>query len=222
MCMNFRFAAATAVAVAFSVAASAQTTYRLGITAGANQSTLKSDVFETTVGRVAPAIGVAFQLGFGEVFELNPEIVFTQKGGSALVSRSVPEAKPETGSYDYHYNTFELTLVAGIKPVETFPVRIQIGGFMGSHFEDIQDDDQQWYVGDGEDMLTAMPAWRYNNAFAGLDFGGVVGVSVGEGRLRASARYYHGVKNMYNNLDFMKEDGTIRSQGARLSVTWFL
>lgn len=220
--MNIRFAMTALAAVCFSAFASAQSTYRMGVTAGANYSTLNSDVFETTSGRFAPSIGVAFQLGFNDVFELNPEIAFTQKGASAQVARYLPEQQPELGNYDYNYNTFELTLVAGIKPIKSVPARIQIGGYMGSHFEDVETDAaQEWYIGDGSDILTAMPAWRYNNAFSGLDFGGVVGISVGEGRLRASARYYHGMKNMYNNLDYMKEDGSIKSQGARLALTWY-
>lgn len=221
--MNIRFAMTAIAAVCFSATSFAQNTYRMGVTAGANYSSLKSDVFETTSGRFAPAVGVAFQLGFNDFFELNPEIVFTQKGGSAQVARYLPEQQPELGTYDYHYNTFELTLVAGMKPIESIPLRVQLGGFLGSHFEDTQnDEEQQWYIGDGSDILTAMPAWRYDNAFSGFDFGAVAGLSVGEGRLRGSLRYYQGMKNLYNNLDYMKEDGTINTQGARLSLTWFL
>ena len=220
--MNIRFAMTAIVAVVFSASAFAQSTYRMGVTAGANYSTLKSDVFETTSGHLAPTVGVAFQLGFSEFFELNPEISFAQKGGSAQVARYLPEQQPELGSYEYHYNTFELTLVAGLKPIQTLPVRIQLGGFLGSHFEIIDDKNHDWYLGDGSDILTAMPAWRYNNAFSGFDFGAVAGVSVGEGRLRGSVRYYHGMKNLYNNLDFMQEDGSIQTQGFRAGLTWFL
>jgi hypothetical protein len=219
--MNIRSAVAALVTFAFASAASAQTTYRMGVTAGANVSTLKSDVFETTSGTVAPVIGVAFQLGFSDFFELNPEIAFTQKGGSASVMRIVPEQKPESGTYDYTFNTFELTLTAGLKPIPSVPVRIQVGGFMGSHFE-TGDSDKDWYIGDeNADYSTAMPAWRYNNAFSGLDFGAALGLSVGEGRFRGNVRYYHGMKNLYDNLDFMKNDGSIKTQGARASLTWY-
>jgi hypothetical protein len=77
-------------------------------------------------------------------------------------------------------------------------------------------------IGDYENINKAIRAVDLNDVFAGIDFGPALGISAGEGRFRANARYYLGVKNLYNYLDFVTAGPRIRTGSLRLTLTWFL
>jgi len=219
---KLRFSAVIAILVFAFQTLSAQTSYQAGLTVGTNYSSLRSDLFTTASGRLGLTAGCSFTLGFGERFELNPEIVFAQKGASAKAVRYMPEEKVENFTYDYHYNTFEAGLFAGFQPVKDVPVRLQGGGFFGTHFSRLSNEPSNLWVGDYADVNNAIPAEDLNNAFSGIDFGPAVGISAGSGRLRLNARYYFGMKNLYNNIDFVERGPKVSTGSLRVSLTCFL
>ncbi len=220
--MNIKmfFAATLLTVTAFSV--QAQSRYQFGFTLGSNYSSLRSDLFPTSSGRLGFAAGCALALGFGDYFELNPEIVFTQKGASAQAAYFKPEEGADLRTYEYYYNTFEAGLLAGFQPSARLPFRIQAGGFFGTHFHNLDRNDRELYVGDYENINNATRAVDLNDAFSGVDFGPAVGLSAGEGRFRANLRYYLGARNLYNNLDFVAGGHNIRTSSVRLTVTYFV
>ncbi|MCC7507259.1 MAG: outer membrane beta-barrel protein [Saprospiraceae bacterium] len=203
-------------------AAVAQSRYQMGFTIGSNYSSLRSDLFTTSSGRLGVAAGCTFSLGFGDRFELNPEIIFTQKGASAKAVYFRPEEPADQRTYDFYYNTFEAGLFAGYQPSATVPVRIQAGGFFGTHFHTLNKNNRDVMLGDYENINNATPAYQLNDAFSGVDFGPAIGISAGEGRFRANARYYFGAANLYNNLDFVEGGHRIRTNSLRLTLTYFL
>lgn len=211
--------------VLFSLSAtaiSAQTYYQVGVTTGVNYSSVRSDLFTTASGRSGLVAGFSVALGISEHFEINPEIVFTQKGASAKAVSFRPEEQIEVFSREYHYNTFEAGVIGGYQPVLDVPVRIQAGGFFGTHFNnDVKRGEDLW-VGNYENLNYAIPADKLNPAFAGLDFGPVLGVSAGSGQLRLNIRYYLGVKNLYNNLDYVAAGHSISTSAFRVSLTGYL
>ena len=77
-------------------------------------------------------------------------------------------------------------------------------------------------IDDYSNINNAMRAVDLNDAFAGLDFGPVVGIAAGSDRLRANMRFYLGVQNLYNYLDWVVPGPGIHTQAIRLSLTWFL
>jgi hypothetical protein len=204
-----------------TTAATAQTYYKMGFTFGSNYSSLRSDLFTTPSGRLGATVGCSFALGFGQRFDLNPEIVFTQKGGTAKAVYFMPEGETDVRTYDYHYNTFEAGLFAGYKPLAALPIRLQAGGFFGTHFHNLDRSDRELYVGDYTNINTATRAVDLNDAFAGLDFGPAVGISAGDDRFRVNARYYFGARNLYQNLDFVEGDHRISTSSMRLTLTYF-
>jgi hypothetical protein len=216
------FFALTALFLIVSFSISAQTYYQAGFTLGSNYSTLRSDLFTTASGRLGMSAGCSFTFGLSDRFELNPEFVFTQKGASAKAVRFMPEEKIEETAYDFHYYSFEAGLMAGYKPAKDVPVRLQTGGFFGSHVVTKNNSNTDVWVGDYQNVNNAFPVAKLNNAFSGLDFGPVAGISAGEGQLRFNIRYYLGLKNLYNNLDFMKTPHSIRTGALRASITYFL
>ena len=157
----------------------------------------------------------------GEHFELTPEIMFVQKGASVKTVNFQPEDKAIEGTYDYFYNTFETGLLAGYKPVATLPISVQAGAFLGSHFHNLDRKQRDLYVGDYENINNAIQAVDLNEAFTGIDFGPVVGISAGAGRFRVNARYYLGTRNLNNNRDFVAKTNYIRTNSMRLTLTYF-
>ncbi|MBK8556452.1 MAG: outer membrane beta-barrel protein [Lewinellaceae bacterium] len=214
------FAAACLALLSFSV--SAQEIYQVGVTAGSNYSSLRSDLFSTSSGRLSAAVGCTFVVGFGEHFELNQEVVFVQKGASAKAVNFRPEDTPEELTYDYYYNSFEAGLFAGVTPFANIPLTFQAGGFMGTHFDNLDRSAKEVYVGDYESINHATPAIDLNDAFSGIDFGPAFGIAAGKGRMRVNARYYLGTRNLYKNLDFVDAGPSIRTGSLRLSVSYFL
>ncbi len=220
--MNSRIVFVVAlVATITTTAIHAQSQYKMGFTLGSNYSSLNSDLFTTSSGRLSAAAGFTISLGFGERFELSPEIMFVQKGASAKTVNFQPEDKPAVSTYDYFYNSFETGVFAGYKPLKSLPVSLQVGGFFGSHFHNLNRNNLDEYVGDYENINNAIPAADLNEAFTGIDFGPAVGISAGEGRFRVNARYYFGTRNLNNNRDFVEKVNTIRTNSMRLSLTYF-
>jgi hypothetical protein len=220
--MNVRSFFAAFILVAFAaVSVSAQSIYKIGVTAGANYSSLRSDLFTTASGRMSGALGFSVLLGFGDFFELNPEILIVQKGADAKTVSFQPEEEIKESVYSYNYNSFEAALLAGFRPVRSAPIRIQAGAFLGSHFHSLDRSQRQLMVGNYEDINQAIRAVDLNDAFSGVDYGPVIGISAGEGRFRANARYYHGTRNLYNNLEFVEGGHHIRTNSLRLSLTYF-
>lgn len=220
--MNVKsIAAAALVAVFATTAAFAQSSYKMGFTLGSNYSSLNSDLFTTSSGRLSAAAGFTISLGFGDRFDLNPEIMFVQKGASAKTVQFRPEDTPLEGTYNYYYNTFEAGLLAGFRPVASLPIRLQAGGFFGSHFHNLDRSQRDLYVGDYTNINNATEAVDLNEAFTGIDFGPAVGISAGEGRFRVTARYYLGMRNLNDNRDFVEKNHHIYTNSLRLSVTYF-
>jgi hypothetical protein len=220
--MNIKSFFAAAIFTVAAVPLSAQTRYQFGFTFGSNYSSLRSDLFPTSSGRLGFAAGCSFTLGFGDQFELNPEIVFVQKGANAQAAYFFPEQKAELRTYQYYYNSFEAGLFAGFQPSAELPFRIQAGGFFGTHFHNLDRNNPELYIGDYEDINNASRAVDLNDAFSGVDFGPAFGLSAGEDRFRANIRYYLGTRNLYNNLDFVESGHRIRTNSIRLSLTYFL
>lgn len=212
-----------AILIAASIASlHAQTRFDFGFLAGVNYSSLRSDLFTTSSGRISPVVGCSFAVGFGDRFELNQEIAFTQKGAQALAVFFRPEQPPAESTYPYFYSTFETALFAGFRPAREFPLWLQGGAFLGSHFSSLGKDPEDLRIGDYKNPNNSLEADMLNDAFSGLDFGPAIGISTGEGHFRASARYYLGVKNLYNNLDFVQSGPYIRTSSVRLALTYFL
>lgn len=221
--MNARIIAAAALVATFATttALQAQSQYKMGFTLGSNYSSLNSDLFTTSSGRLSAAAGFTISLGFGDRFELSPEIMIVQKGATAKTVTFQPEDKPLVGTYNYYYNTFEAGLFAGFKPVSTLPISVQAGAFFGSHFHNLDRKQRDLYVADYENINNALPAVDLNEAFTGIDFGPAVGISAGAGRFRVNARYYLGARNLNNNRDFVAKGNFIRTNSMRLAITYF-
>ena len=220
--MNVKsFAAAALVATLATTAIQAQSTYKMGFTLGSNYSSLNSDLFTTSSGRLSAAAGFTIALGFGERFDLSTEIMFVQKGAAAKTVEFQPENEPVEGTYNFFYNNFEAGLIGGFKPVASLPFRLQAGAFLGSHFHNLDRTQRELYVGDYKDINNATKAVDLNEAFTGIDFGPAFGISAGEGRFRVTARYYLGMRNLNNNRDFVAKNNYITTNSMRLAVTYF-
>ncbi|MCC6282625.1 MAG: outer membrane beta-barrel protein [Saprospiraceae bacterium] len=206
---------------ATSHTAQAQVRHRLGFTIGSNYSSVSSDMFTTSTGRLSTVVGCNFQFDFNEQFSLTQEIMFTQKGGSARAIHFVPEQISEEHIYNYHYNTFEAGAFATFFPMG-LPIGLQGGAFFGTNFHNLNRNSRDLYVGDYVSINHATRAADLNDAFAGMDFGPAVGISAATGRFQANARYYYGVSNLYNNLDFVEAGHRINTNSLRLSLTYFL
>lgn len=220
--MNARTLLAAAFFTLISTTLIAQSSYQVGFTFGSNYSSLRSDLFTTSSGRLSVAAGCSFVIGLGERFELNPEILFVQKGAVAQAAYFIPEENAEVLTYQYFYNTFEAGLFAGFKPVADVPFHIQAGGFFGTLFNNLDRYDREVFVGNYEDINEATRAADLNEAVSGIDFGPAFGLSAGEHRFRANIRYYMGARNLYNNLYAVEAGHRIRSNSLRLTLTYFL
>lgn len=220
--MNVRSFSFLLFFVAFVMVSGAAQGYKLGFTAGTNYSFLHSDLFKTSSGRLGGVIGCSFLIDMGEKFEFNQEIVFTQKGATAKAAYFQPEQKPEIRTYSYYYNTFETGAFVGYKPVKTVPVQLQLGGFCGTHFNLLNRNSRDLFVGNYDDVNQATRAVDLNDAFSGVDYGPAIGVSGGDHRFRINARYYYGLRNLYKNLDFVEGGHNIRTSALRLTLTYFL
>lgn len=202
--------------------AGAQLRYQMGFTAGTNYASLRSDLFTTSSGRLAPVIGCSFVVGLNDVVELSQEVVFTLRGARARAVFFRPEENPAEYTYAYYYNTFETALFAGIQPGREIPLRLQAGGYFGANFHTLDRAQRELMIADYENINNAIRAPDLNDAFAGVDFGPALGISAGEGRFRANARYYLGIRNLYNYLDFVSPGPKIRTGSLRLTLTWFI
>lgn len=220
--MKIRIAFLAICLTGISFAATAQLRYQIGFTAGFNYSSLRSDLFTTASGRPAPAFGCSAVVGLNDFVELNQEVVLTFKGANVRAVYFRPEEAPEEHTYAYHYNSFETSLFAGIQPAIHLPLRFQIGGFFGANFHTLDRSQRELMIADYDNINNAIRAVDLNDAFAGIDFGPALGISAGEGRFRASARYYLGVRNLYNYLDFVTAGPGIRTSALRLSLTCFI
>lgn len=220
--MNLKsLAPAALIALFTTTAVYAQSTYKMGFTLGSNYSSLRSDLYTTSSGRLSPAAGFSISLGFGDRFELNPEIMFVQKGATAKTVMFNPENEASTHTYDFYYNTFEAGLFAGFQPIASVPVRLQAGGFFGTHFHNLDRRNKDMYVGDYTNIVNATQVTLLNESLSGIDFGPAFGVSAGIGKFNVSARYYLGARNLYNNIAFTQENHDIRSSSMRISLTYY-
>lgn len=208
-------------ALALPNTSSAQVRHRLGFTIGSNYSSIRSDLFTTSTGRLSALVGCNFQFEFNDRFSVTQEIMFTRKGGAARAVYFVPEEISEENTYNYYYNTFEAGAFATFHPFG-FPIGLQAGGFFGTNFHNLNRNSRDLYVGDYVSINHATRAADLNDAFAGMDFGPAAGISVAAGRFQANARYYYGVANLYNNLDFVEPGHRINSNSLRLTLTYFL
>ena len=220
--MFFRIFSLLACLALIPFIAAAQIRYQIGLTSGVNVSSLQSDLFTTSSGRVAPVIGCAFAVSWDERLELNQEIVLTFKGAKARAVYFRPEQKPDEHTYAYHYNSFETAVFAGLRPGRDLPLRLQIGGYLGANFHRLNREQRELMILDYQNINNAIRAVDLNDAFAGLDLGPALGLAVGEGRVRANVRYYWGARNFYNQLDFVAPGPRIRTNALRFTLTCFL
>jgi hypothetical protein len=219
--MNIRYFCSAIATILVLSSASAQR-YQMGFTGGSNYSNLNSDLFTTSSGRLSGVIGCSFVIGLSQKFELNQEISFVQKGATAKTAFFRPEQAPDIRSYQYNYNSFEAGLFLGYQPVMSLPIRIQAGAFYGTHFHNLNRSQRDLYLGNYEDLNQATKAVDLNDAFSGVDAGPAIGISGGDGQFRVNARYYYGMRNLYNNLDFVEGGHRIRTNSIRLTLTFFL
>lgn len=221
--MNIKVFASAALGIFFATTTvvNAQSHYKMGFTLGSNYSSLRSDLYTTSSGRLSPSAGFSITLGFGQRFELNPEIMFAQKGATAQTVTFNPENVPTVGTYDFYYNTFEAGVFAGYQPIQNLPIRLQAGGFFGTHFHNLDRNQKDEYVGDYENIVNATQVTLLNESLSGVDFGPAFGLSAGMGRFNINARYYLGARNLYNNIAFAPEGHNIRSSSMRLTLTYY-
>ncbi len=203
---------------------SAQSYHQLGFTFGSNYSTLHSDLFPTNAGRLSYAVGAVFHVGFNDRFGLSQEVIFAQKGATAQAASFRPEQEPQDQSYNYYYNAFQTSVLANFQPFSKLPVRLQAGGFAELLSNRLKRNNYDLYVGEYEDdeHFDAMLATKLNESFTGVDFGPAVGISAGGRQFRVNLHYYHGLQNLYKNLDFVEAGHHIRSSSLRFSVVCFL
>jgi hypothetical protein len=215
---------ATAVALYFVCQQTlfAQNTYTGAVTFGTSYSTLRTDLFSLQNARMGFSAGLSFIIPLNDRLEFNPEISYVQKGGAARATLLFPEQAISTRTYNFNYNSFEANMLMGLQPVKSIPIRLLAGAFMGAMSNNLSDEVTELYVGNVEGYNTAMPVENLNNAFAGIDFGPVAGISLGNGRFRANLRYQVGVPNLYNRLEFMPEGHTVRTSAARLTMSYFI
>ncbi|MBK9337981.1 MAG: outer membrane beta-barrel protein [Lewinellaceae bacterium] len=183
--------------------ASGQIRYQLGFTAGVNYASVRSDQFTTASGLLAPVIGCSFVVAPNGRFELNQEIILTMRGARARAVDFRAEQKPAEQTYTYNYYTFETGLFGGFRPGRDLPILLQAGGYFGANFHTLNRSRRELMIGDYQNINNAVRAVDLNDAFAGLDYGPALGLMLGEGRFRANARYYLGLKNLYSYIDFV-------------------
>jgi hypothetical protein len=216
---------ALCAALALPMFATAQSTHRLGITAGWNMTQLHSNVLTTTEGRGSATAGFTFKIPFGTAdqpkFEYTQDIMYTQGGGAAETMFLREEQAPGTANYQYHFRSFEGTSMVGFN-VNSW-LQVQGGGYLGLMSNRLDDNNKDLLLNDNPDMYQCTPAYKLNHVFGGLDFGPAAGISVGTERVRLNARYHYGMRNLYNNIDFKSTKGKhIRTSAVRLSLSFFL
>lgn len=196
--------------------------YQLGFTAGVNYASLRSSEFTTSSGLLAPVIGCSFVVAPNDWLELNQEIALTVRGAKARAVYFRAQEKPEENTYTYYYYTFETGLYAGFRPGKDLPIFLQAGGYFGANFHTLNRSKRELMIVDYTNINNATRAVDLNDAFAGLDYGPAIGLVLGEGRFRANARYYFGLKNLYDYIDFVPAGPRIRTSSLRVTLTYFL
>jgi len=220
--MQHRFWLIVLLVLVAALEAECQIRYQLGFTTGVNYSTLRSDRFTTSVGRIAPVIGCSFVVAPGDLLELNQEIMLTLAGAEARAVYFRPEQKPEEHTYPYYYYSFETAIFVGLRPGRDVPLLFQAGGFLGGNFNGLDRSQRELMILDYVNINNAMRAVDLNDAFSGLDYGPAVGLALGEGRWRGNIRYYLGLKNLYDYIDFVAPGPGIRTSALRATLTYFL
>jgi hypothetical protein len=200
----------------------AQNTYTGAVTFGTSFSSLRTDLFAVQNARMGFSAGLSFVVPLNDRLEFSPEISFIQKGGSARATLLFPEQEISTRTYNFNYNSFEANMLLGYQPSKDLPIRLQTGAFMGAISNNLSDKITDLYVGNVEGYNTAIPVENLNNAFAGIDFGPLAGITLGNGRFRANLRYQMGVPNLYKRIEFMPSGHSIRTSAARLTMTYFI
>ncbi|MCS7036271.1 MAG: hypothetical protein RMJ33_08290 [Saprospiraceae bacterium] len=204
------------------LALAAQLRYQMGFLSGVQYTLLRSDMFTTASGRVAPVVGFAFAVGPRRWWELTQEVVLTEGGAHAHAVYFRADAPPESHLYTYKFYSFETALLVGWQPSRDVPLWLQAGGFLGGNFDHLNRRQRELMIGDYENINRATRAVELNDAFSGLDYGLAAGIALGEGRFRANARYYLGVKNLYRYLDFATPGPYLRTSALRCSLAYFL
>ncbi len=209
-----------ALLLIMTFSANAQRT-SLGFTVGSNYSTVSSDLFDQKSGRVGLAAGVSIRIGLTDQLDFNSDLSFVQKGTTAETAYFIPEQKADIRPYKYNYNAYETAVTLGWQ-LATLPIRVHGGGFVATHAHNLEPAYNYQMVGDINDYNNAIPADELIDSFSGVDFGPVIGLTVGNDRICANLRYFIGAKNMYKNLDFLPEGHKIKSSSIRLSVGYYL
>jgi hypothetical protein len=216
------FTAALSAAL-FPVCLQAQRHHHLGLVAGFGHSSLRSNCLEMVGGRQHATVGVAYLVPIGrrERLEYTQEVTYTRGGGSARVQFLREEQSPGETQYRYHFSAYETAALLGYRPVKG--LHLQVGGYLAAMTNRLDRSQPNLLLADQPDFFMCTPAFKFNQAFAGLDYGPIAGLSVGNDRVRFNARYHLGVRNLHRQLDHMPQgERFIRTGSARVGLAFFL
>jgi Outer membrane protein beta-barrel domain len=193
---NFLIIAALALAPAFSFAQ-----FQIGIKGGVNLSkfSLGSDIVTTRLNaNGSPAVstngqtlrdnlqnslnsktGTSFGIytRFGKNFFIQPELLYSTKGGSFDIIRTGANGQPETVTQNTTVTSFDVPVLIGIKGG---PIRIMAGPMASFRLSDNQN---------LRDALKTYTAGTLNDAWAKAYYGYQVGGGLDLGRLGIDVRY---------------------------------
>lgn len=166
-----------AIAGMFALSANAQ---HLGIKGGANFSNLFIDDVDDENMRIGYHFGAYAHLPVGDIFALQPEVLYSTKGSTAEYDIAFFE-----GESTFKLNYIDVPVMGIIKLGES--AEIQAGpyfGFLMSSSVSTEGD-----LGDGEEELD-------NDSFKSLDYGLAAGLALNFGSLQLGARYSYGLQEI--------------------------
>lgn len=165
----------------------------LGPKLGLNYSDLTGDVSDEVGSKLGFAGGAFLAYAFGDWFTLQPEVLYSQKGGTATWEVR-GEERTETVSLDY----IEIPVLA----VLTIPTQSRWTPkfFVGPAFGFLISAEDKREV-DGEEVGTEDIKDGLKDYDIGVVFGGGLDVKVGPGAITTDIRYNWGVTNIVDDED---------------------
>ncbi len=202
-----------ALAMAFTTSAMAQLS--IGPRAAVNFSTVSFDPDEdiNINSLTGFAFGAAIEIGAGEMFAIQPEVLFSQHGFS-----------PEDGflvgvtDFKFKYSYVQLPLLAKLKfGAEAAAFNVFVGPHLGLGIGDIK---LQGEVLGEKDEDTQL--WEESN-YKKFDFGvtGGIGVSIGAGpgKLGLDVRYQLGLANLLDEAD---DDESAANRNVQIGLSYLI
>jgi hypothetical protein len=208
--------------VVLPFAAAGQRQHHLGLVAGLNQSSLRSDFLQIADARTSWTAGLNYLIPLGPQLDYQQELLYAREGASAKVLVSGSESGPREGRYNFFYTTLGTTGLLSWKPAKRTPLYLEGGGFFATYANRLERSVPGVVLLDNPDFYLATPVHKVSPAFGGIDYGPVAGVGVGNDRVRLSVRYRWGMKNLYDNVDFVPHVYSIRTQAVRATLTVYL